>query len=1064
VAVAYNPSTKKMATTPVAQYEYDAQGRLRAEWDPRISPALKRLYGYDTEGHVTAVSGPGSQPWLFHYGTIPEDVSTGSLLSAIRPSASTAIGSGEVPVNTARPALSSTKPKVGVKISVSSNGTWSGSPLSYSYQWDDCNTSKACHAIPGAVNESYYPVKEDDGWSLIAVVSAQNATATVTAATEYPTPVAEGTPYSPALEPPSVGSNSVWSIEYQVPLSGSELQTMTKAELEKWGQTDAPIVAAAIFPPDEPMGWPAKDYKRATVYYMDSEARTVNVASPSGGLTTTEYNENNDAVRMLSADNRTAALKEGSKSAEVSKKLDTESKYNGEIEKGSAEPGTRLMETIGPEHKVKLSSGTEVSARSRTRYSYDEGAPQGETFDLATKAQVGAEYEGKEADIRETRTSYSGQKGLGWKLRMPTSVTTDPTGLDLTKTTVYEEHENTKKEIESTGNVVETKSPAGSSEAVYPPAFSASVGSEGTGAGQFKRPLDVALDASGNEWVVDKENDRIEKFSSSGAFIEALGWGVSNGEAKYEVCTSSCRAGIAGSGGGQFYNPWGIAINQSTGNVYVSDSEGNRIEELSSAGGFVEAIGWGVSDGKSELETCKSSCKAGIAGSGNGQLSFPAGITVDASGHLWVADKKNNRIQEFSSTGSYMAQFGSKGSGEGQLNEPVDVTISEGELYVLDYGNSRVEEFSPAGTFLSQFGVSGTGPGQFKEPKGIAANPNSGNIYVSDTGNERVEEFSPAGKFLVEFGVDGTGKGQMNSPTGLTISPTGELYIANEYNNRIDEWLPPEANNTRLVYSTQFGTLGSGHEQFNDPTAAAMDGNGNVWVSDLSNSRIEELSASGKYIAAYGTHGSGEVQFSGSRGIAINQSTGNVYVCDGWNNRIEELSSSGTFVRAWGKEGTGNGQFKTPTGIAIDSSGNVWVTDYGNSRIQEFSAEGTFIATYGSFGTGNREFRWPEGITFAAGHIYVTDTGNDRVQELTTAGAYVAQFGGEGNAGGQFKGPSGITSDSAGNLYIVDADNDRVEKFNSSGTFLATVGSLGGWCFLVEAAWFRPTLKLCLRV
>jgi hypothetical protein len=168
LAIAYNPSTKKMATTSVAQYEYDKQGRLRAEWDPRISPALKTLYGYDREGHVTAVSGPGSQPWLLSYGTIPGDVSAGRLLSAIHPSASTTLGSGEVPSNTALPTLSSTTPTVGTKIGVSSNGTWSGSPLDYSYQWEDC-VGTQCVVIPGAVNQSYYPSKslsqnEGFGW------------------------------------------------------------------------------------------------------------------------------------------------------------------------------------------------------------------------------------------------------------------------------------------------------------------------------------------------------------------------------------------------------------------------------------------------------------------------------------------------------------------------------------------------------------------------------------------------------------------------------------------------------------------------------------------------------------------------------------------------------------------------------------------------------------------------------------------------------------------------------------------------------------------------------------
>jgi YD repeat-containing protein len=479
---------------------------------------------------------------------------------------------------------------------------------------------------------------------------------------------------------PNPGTSSIWTIEYGVPLEGASIPTNAPAQMgenttthkpepEKWAQKDDPKYATSIFPPDEPQGWPASDYKRATTYYMDNEARTVNVASPAGGVSTTEYNETNDVTRTLSADDRTAALKEKeeSKSKEVAELLDTKSKYGAE--------GTQLTKTLGPQHMVKLVSGKggkpeETLARNQVHYYYDEGAPGGETYDLATKTVDDARTtNGEEFDKRTSTTSYGGQKGLGWTLREPTSTTTDPDGLDLTKTTVYEEGVEGK---ETTGAVVETKTPAASAEVVAPPYFSTSFGSEGTGAGQFKRPVSVALDGSGDEWVVDKENERIEKFSSSGAFIEALGWGVSNGEAKYETCTSSCRAGIAGSGAGQFSNPWSITVNTSTGDVYVSDSENDRIEEFSSSGEFVMAVGWGVSDGKAALETCKSSCKAGIAGSGEGQLSYPLGLAIDSHGDVWVAELGNNRVQEFSSTGAYVSR------------------------YVADTANNRIEEWVPA--------------------------------------------------------------------------------------------------------------------------------------------------------------------------------------------------------------------------------------------------------------------------------------------------------------------------------------------------------------------------------
>jgi RHS repeat-associated protein len=261
--------------------------------------------------------------------------------------------------------------------------------------------------------------------------------------------VTNGEKYSPAPG---------WTVEYNVPLSGTGLPNLTKTEVEKWGQTDDPTEAMAIFPPDEPQSWPASDYTRATIHYLDEEGRAVNTSSPTGGISTTEYNTYNDVVRTLSPDDRAAALKETGKTAEVSKELDTENTYE---EKGS-EPGTQLLETLGPRHTVKLAQGKEkadeeVLAREHMKYDYNEGDPsEGGPYDLVTKTIEDAQTASKEEfDKRETTTAYSGQENIGWKLRKPTSVTTNPSGLKLTHTILYEP---------STGEMSETRMPANTKE------------------------------------------------------------------------------------------------------------------------------------------------------------------------------------------------------------------------------------------------------------------------------------------------------------------------------------------------------------------------------------------------------------------------------------------------------------------------------------------------------------------------------------------------------------------------------------------------------------------------
>lgn len=147
---AYEASSKAMKTVEVADYLYDNLGRLRTEWDPRITPEpLKTYYGYDSEGHVTALTPPGQETWTFVYGRTAGGGSSGSVMKATRAPTSASVWSGTDVSNTVMPEVvgSST---TGTRMAVT-EGKWSGSPVVYGYQWEDCNASGGeCVAIPGA--------------------------------------------------------------------------------------------------------------------------------------------------------------------------------------------------------------------------------------------------------------------------------------------------------------------------------------------------------------------------------------------------------------------------------------------------------------------------------------------------------------------------------------------------------------------------------------------------------------------------------------------------------------------------------------------------------------------------------------------------------------------------------------------------------------------------------------------------------------------------------------------------------------------------------------------------
>ena len=245
------------------------------------------------------------------------------------------------------------------------------------------------------------------------------------------------------------------------------------------------------------------------------------------------------------------------------------------------------------------------------------------------------------------------------------------------------------------------------------------------------------------------------------------------------------------------------------------------------------------------------------------------------------------------------------------------------------------------------------------------------------------------------------------------------------------------------------------------PWGIAVDCGGNVYVAEFFKNRIETFSSTGTYITQWGSSGTGNSQFAWPKYLAVDGSN-NVYVADNMNSRIQKFSASGTYITQWGTHGepgnsnwgaTGNSQFNGPTGIAVDSAGAaVYVVDSNNNRIQKFDLSGTYITQWGSTGTGNGQFQFfggsqgPEGgiAVDGAGSVYVVDNMNHRIQKFSSTGTFITQWGSNGSGNGQFLYPSGIAVDSAGAVYVVDSSTNgnqtgnvsRVEKFDSSGNFI----------------------------
>jgi DNA-binding beta-propeller fold protein YncE len=281
----------------------------------------------------------------------------------------------------------------------------------------------------------------------------------------------------------------------------------------------------------------------------------------------------------------------------------------------------------------------------------------------------------------------------------------------------------------------------------------------------------------------------------------------------------------------------------------------------------------------------------------------------------------------------------------------------------------------------------------------------------------------------------GSGDGQFEVPYGVAAGADGEVYVADYGNDRVQVF------NRGGAYLRQWGSVGTGNGQFESPHGVAV-ADGEVYVADSGNSRIQVFSSDGTYLRQWGGQGTGNGEFYALYGLAV--AGGEVYVADTDNNRVQVFDTSGTYQRQWGTAGSGDGQFLLPRGIAVSAGGEVYVADAGNDRIEVFDSSGTYLRQWGTPGSGDRQFTKPQGVAIGAGgEVYVADScidpltapevGNNRVQVFSPDGIYLTQWGGYGTGDGQFSNPEGVAVDADGEVYVVDSNNHRVEKFTPAG-------------------------------
>ena len=289
----------------------------------------------------------------------------------------------------------------------------------------------------------------------------------------------------------------------------------------------------------------------------------------------------------------------------------------------------------------------------------------------------------------------------------------------------------------------------------------------------------------------------------------------------------------------------------------------------------------------------------GQTGSLPGQFQAPRSIALAPNGTIYVADSRNNRIQQFSSNGELINVWGSYSNiSQGQapggtFNEPWGIAVApDGTVYVADTWNYRVQKFTADGKFISMFGTNGFGetPTSFYGPRALVVDKN-GNVFVVDTGNKRVLIFDSKDRYIDEFGTAGMGLGELDEPVGIALDDDGKVYLVDTWNLRIQVFAK---NPSGIGYSSV-----------------------NTWDVDA---WLGQSLENKPYIAL--------------------DDQKNIYISDPEACRIIKYSPQGVPLGTWGECGYAEGQFTLPIGLAVDGSNGLWVSDAGeNNRLLYFSSE-----------------------------------------------------------------------------------------------------------------------------
>jgi sugar lactone lactonase YvrE len=582
---------------------------------------------------------------------------------------------------------------------------------------------------------------------------------------------------------------------------------------------------------------------------------------------------------------------------------------------------------------------------------------------------------------------------------------------------------------------------------------------------QLYDPYGVFVDSAENIFIADTDNCLIRKVS--GGNISTV---VGNPLATPAPCSYSGDGGPATSA--QLDEPFGVFVD-SSGNIFIADTQNSAIRVVNPGtqpitiaqiviqSGDIQTVA-GISYDSGEGAACMFTGDTGPATSA--YLCQPAGVFVDGSENIFIADTANFAIREVATTGTITTVAGTLGTAgytgdnaaatSATLNYPNSVVVdASSDIFIADTDNFVIREVTASNSFIQT--IIGNNTLAYSGDSGLAVNA------------------------------------ELSSPASVSIDAAGDIFIADSENSAIREVVAASGdiqtaagNGTLCALSTALcGDTGlATSAQLNNPQGVFLDASGNIFIADTADNRIRVVNTTTATITVAGiaissqtiatVAGTGTGGYSGDTGAAISaelsspygvfvDSNENIFIADTGNNVIREVSSSGIITTVVGNNtectpagatcGDGgaatSAQLSSPAGVFVDATEDIFIADTFDNRIREVTASTGIIATVA--GTGARGYSGdgsaatsalldsPYGVYVdTAGDIFIADTQNFVIREVlagniqTVAGNNTQGFSGDGGQStlAELNSPTGLFGNAAGNLYVADTDNTRIRQ------------------------------------